>query len=53
MNRNGLIFQKYWEQTIVVFLVGVRDFFQDGEDLLVGRSVLDGVRHHDRNRISW
>lgn len=33
--------------TIIVLLVGVGNFFEDGQDLLVGRSVLDGVPDGD------
>lgn len=33
--------------TVVVVLVGVGHLLEDGQDLLVGRSVLDGVAHRD------
>lgn len=38
--------------TVVVVLVGVGQFFEDGQDLLVGRSVLDGVSHVGGDHVS-
>lgn len=41
------------KHTIIIFLVGVWHFFEDGQDLIVGRSVLDGVSDSDGYRITW
>lgn len=41
------------ELTIIVFLVGVGHFFEDGQDLFIGGSVLDGVSHSDGHSITW
>lgn len=39
--------------TVVIVLVGVGHLFEDGQDLLVGRSVLDGVAHCDGHGVAW
>lgn len=41
------------ELTVVVFLVGVGHFFEDGHDLFIGGSVLDGISHSDGHSITW
>lgn len=38
--------------TIVIVLVWVGQLFEDGQDLLVGRSILDGVSHGDGHGVS-
>lgn len=38
--------------TIVIILVRVGQLFEDGQDLLVGGSILDGVAHGDGHRVS-
>ena len=44
---------KHKKLTIIIFLVGVGHIFEDGQDLFVGRSVLDGIPDSDGHRVTW
>lgn len=44
---------KHKKLTIIVLLVGVGHIFEGGQDLFVGRSVLDGVPDSDGHRVTW